>query len=388
MAKNPKIFALVLAGGNGLRAGGERPKQYQAVGGMPLLAYGVKAFLTHPAIAGVQVVIGAGHEAWYRQTLAQLPSGAQLLEPVLGGSERQYSVRAGLTALAAHAPDYVLIHDAARPFVSHGIINAILEKLDDKTGVAPALPMADTVRRLHHDAWEDVPREGLLRIQTPQAFPYATLAEIEHEDIAMFTDDAGLWLAMQRPLVYVTGDERLRKVTSSDDVIWAEGEAVRAWRTVVATGYDVHRFTAGDHVMLGGVSVPHTHGLEGHSDADVVLHALVDAVLGALAEGDIGQHFPPSDPRYKGADSAQFVQAARARVEARGGRIEHVDITVVAETPKLAPHRDAIRHSIASLIAVELSAVAVKATTTEGLGFTGRAEGVAAMATVTLCLPR
>lgn len=385
MKGNPRIFALVVAAGSGARAGGKRPKQYQRIAGKPMIRYSLQALARHAAIAGVQAVIAPEHASYYNEAV----SGLDVLPVVHGGAERQDSVRAGLAALAAHKPDYVLIHDAARPFLPQAVITRILGALGPETGVVPALPVTDTIRRHRAGKWEEVEREGLMRMQTPQAFPFTELLALQAEDVAKFTDDAALWLAAGRRLDYALGDERLRKVTTADDITWAEETAQRTTRVVTGSGFDVHKLVVADgkkSVTLGGVAIAHDKKLEGHSDADVVLHALTDALLGALGEGDIGQHFPPSDAKWKGADSRQFVADAVRRLNVRGGEVSHADITVICEAPKIGPHRDAMRQSIAELLGVARERVNVKATTTEGLGFTGRGEGIAAQATVTLAL--
>ncbi|MEJ0009098.1 MAG: 2-C-methyl-D-erythritol 2,4-cyclodiphosphate synthase [Alphaproteobacteria bacterium] len=416
MKQNPRIFALIVAAGTGARAVGPVPKQYLPIAGRPMLRFSMAALAGHGRIEAVQVVIARGHEKYYEQAAASFippPAGGRLgggpgqgsalprphpnpppmgegilLPPVIGGVERQDSVRAGLAALAAHRPDYVLIHDAARPFLTHGVIDRLLAKMAADKGVVPALKLADTVRRLENGKWEEVDRHGLLRMQTPQLFPYGKLCELQKEDIAVFTDDAGLWLAEGLALDYALGEEGLRKVTTHEDIAWAESFA--RGRIAVGSGFDVHRLAAGGGskgIMLGGVAIAHDKVLEGHSDADVVLHALTDAILGAIGEGDIGMHFPPGDEQWKGADSAQFVREALRLTSARGGRIAHADVTIICEAPKIGPHRDAMRARIAELLALSPAQVSVKATTTEGLGFTGRGEGIAAQATVTLELP-
>lgn len=384
MRVEPRIFALVVAAGVSKRAGEGVPKQYRALGGKPMLRYGLEALIDHSAIAGVAAVIGKDHRAYYDEAT----QGLKLLPPVIGGRERADSVKAGLDALASHTPDYVLIHDAARPFLAPVVIDRVVKALRPKEGVVPALPVADTVRRLHKKKWEEVEREHLYRIQTPQGFPFAPLLALQSEDVARFTDDAALWLAAKLPLGYVEGDERLRKVTTAEDMLWAASYAGGAARTTVGFGYDVHRLVAGSGLTLAGINVPHDKKLDGHSDADVALHALVDAILGALGEGDIGQHFPPTDPQWKGADSSIFVAEAVHRVAARGGTIEHADMTIICEAPRIAPHREAMRNAVATLLKVEERRVSVKATTTEGIGFTGKREGIAAQAVVTLSLPR
>ncbi len=385
MGKKPTIFALVVAAGAGIRAGGGVPKQYQHIAGKPLIRYSLEAFLTHSRIAGVLVVVAPEHRAQYEAATA----GLVLLPPVSGGTERQDSVKAGLAALAVRQPDYVLIHDAARPFVSATVIDRVIEALAADIAVVPTLPMADTVRRYiaKKDTWEEIPREGLLRIQTPQAFPFQKLLDLHASNTAPVTDDAALWLAANKKLQHIAGEYRLRKVTTVEDLMWAENAARAQHRIATGLGYDVHRFAQGTGVTLGGITIAHDQKLEGHSDADVALHALVDAILGALAEGDIGAHFPPSDPRWKGADSALFVAEAVRLMRARGGALLHADVTIICETPKIGPHREAIKQRIATLLDVPVTRVGIKATTTEGLGFTGRKEGIAAQALVTLSLP-
>ena len=399
MIENPRIFALIVAAGSGVRAGVGLPKQYRHIGGKPMLAYSVAALANHPSIAGVQVVIQPSHDEYYRQIF----ESSNILPPIYGGKERADSVVAGLMALAPHAPDYVLIHDAARPFLSAVMLNAIIQKLSPDHAVIPALAVVDTVRRCDGNGWSEVSRDGLMRVQTPQAFPFRGIRDlalgIGKKDDAIIppiptppTDEAARWLAAGRTLVYVEGDEDLRKVTTANDMAWAE-EKIRLTgkvRSVVGMGYDVHALVpAGDAglIRLGGIDILHSYTLHGHSDADVVLHAVVDALLGALAEGDIGAHFPPSDARWKGADSKLFVEEARRRVAARGGVIQHLDVTIIGERPKIAPHRDAMREAIAALLHLPLTRISVKATTTEKLGFTGREEGLACQAVVTVTLP-
>ncbi len=377
-APAPQIAALIVAAGSGTRAGGATPKQYAPVRGKPMLRHSVEALLAHPSIASVQVIIHPGHRALYNEATA----GLALPDPVLGGAERADSVRAGLAATDA---DYVLVHDAARPFLSAAVIDRLIAALNPTTGVIPALPVADTVRRFQN-GWQEVSRDGLLRIQTPQAFPRALLVDAMQRS-AQPSDEAAAWLAANHPLAYVEGDAALDKITSAAEL---ERAMQAATRTATGMGYDVHTLTpAGQshHIRLGGVDIPHNHKLHGHSDADVVLHAIVDALLGALAEGDIGSHFPPSDPQWKGADSAIFLETARQRVEARGGNIQHLDITLICEAPKISPHRETIRTHIAALLQLPLPRVSLKATTTERLGFTGREEGIACHAIATLTLP-
>lgn len=382
MASMPRIVALVVAAGSGVRAGSTTPKQYVTVGGQPMLRHSVAALAAHPAIAQVRVAIQPAHRALYDAAVL----GLDLSEPVAGGASRADSVRAGLAAFADTAPDYVLVHDAARPGLSAALIDRLVAALDPTTGVVPALPVADTVRRLEGDAWQEVSREGLWRIQTPQAFPYLPLVAAMAA-AGEPTDEAAAWLAAGHKLAYVQGEARAAKITHAHEL---EEAMTPSHRTAIGMGYDVHALTpAGPHhtIRLGGIDIAHGHKLHGHSDADVVLHAIVDALLGALADGDIGAHFPPSDPQWKGADSAAFVTYTKERVEARGGVIEHIDVTIICEAPKIGPHRDAMRTHIAALLALPLERVSIKATTTERLGFTGREEGIATHAIATLKLP-
>lgn len=385
---------LVVAAGRGSRSGADRPKQYCMLGGKPLVRRSLEAFLRHPAVSAVRVVIHADDEAAYREATAGLSLG----EPIIGGATRQESVRLGLEALAAAGDaQRVLVHDAARPFVNHAMINRLLAALDVMPGATPALPVVDTLCResandgtlpLQGDA---VARDGLWRVQTPQAFRFETLLAAHRAALAQgndsFTDDTGVLRAQGHSVVLVQGDERNMKVTLPED--WQRaGEILMSISSIrTGLGYDVHRFAEGDHVWLCGVKVPHTQTLAGHSDADVGLHALTDAILGAIAEGDIGQHFPPSEPQWKGAPSWMFLDHARALVEAKGGVIEHVDVTLVCERPKVGPHRPAMTARIAEILRLTPARVSVKATTTERLGFTGREEGIAAQAVATVRLP-
>lgn len=424
MTTNPRIFALVVAAGTGIRAGGALPKQYQIVGGKAILTYSVETLASHTAIAGVQVVIHPDHAAYYDEAVRQgaplsagrgtpaAPLPPELLPPVFGGRERSDSVRAGLAALAIYAPDHVLIHDAARPFLSHAMIDALIENPVTGYAVLPALPVADTVRRLEGGKWHEVSRDGLLRIQTPQFFPYARLRKMIEKTAAGAivpppskevrsegefyiapaapTDEAAVWLAAGAALRYVAGDEELRKVTTAEDLMWAEKKITSTRRVAVGMGYDVHALMpSGDAgvIRLGGIDIAHGHKLHGHSDADVVLHAIVDALLGAVAAGDIGLHFPPGDASLKDENSAVFIEEARAQVALRGGVISHVDVTVICEAPKISPHRDAMRAAIAALLKLPPARVSVKATTTEKLGMTGRGEGIACQAIATVTLP-
>ena len=376
----PKTSVLIVAAGKGERAGTSLPKQYESLAGQPILRRSVRAFAGYP----VQVVIGPDQEALAATALA----GLGLPAPVTGGATRQESVRLGLEALAAATPDFVLIHDAARPLVSPRVIEAVVAALE--AGAEGALPMvaaADTMRRKEADGrWTLISRDSLYRAQTPQGFVYDRILRA-HRDHAReeATDDAAMAVLAGMTVTMVEGEEKNLKVTRKEDFALAEallgGGDVRT-----ATGYDVHKFTGGDHIWLCGLKVPHSHGLEGHSDADVGLHAITDAILGCIGEGDIGLHFPPSDDCWKGAPSWKFLDHAATLVRARGGVISHVDVTLICERPKVGPYREAMKTKIAEILTIEPSRVSVKATTTEGLGFTGRREGIAAQAIATVRL--
>jgi len=384
------IAAVVVAGGRGLRVGGDLPKQYRVIAGEPVIRPALAAFLHHPQIGAVQPVIHPQDEEMFRSATAGLK---KLLPPVWGGATRQASVRAGLEAFAASAPAIVLIHDAARPFLTEALIGRAIVAAKQNDAAVPAIAIADTVKKIDDDAHvtETLDRNNLRMVQTPQAFLFELIMAAHRRAAAAgqddFSDDAALaeW-AGHRVSVF-EGEAGNVKLTTNDD--FARAEIVRSALADVRTGngFDVHAFADGDHVMLGGVRIPHSRGVTGHSDADVALHALVDAILGALAEGDIGQHFPPSDPQWKGASSDRFLAFACERVRARGGIIANLDVTVVCEAPRVSPHRDAMRERIAAIAGVSVSRVAVKATTSEKLGFTGRGEGIVAMATATVRLP-
>lgn len=389
---------LVVAAGRGSRSGADRPKQYCPLGGKPLVRWSLERFLSHEAISAVRVVIHADDEAAYREATGALASEPKLGTPIKGGATRQESVRLGLEAIAAEGgARRVLIHDAARPFVTHALIDRLLAALANHAGATPALPVVDTLCREGAGAaalpvqGDSVPRDGLWRVQTPQAFRFEPLLAAHRAAQAQgndsFTDDTGVLRASGATVALVQGIETNIKVTLPQD--WQRaGEILMSMSSIrTGFGYDVHRFAEGDHVWLCGIKVPHTQTLAGHSDADVGLHALTDALLGAIAEGDIGQHFPPSDQQWKGAPSWKFLDHARALVEARGGVIEHVDVTLVCERPKVGPHRPAMTARIAEILRLTQARVSVKATTTERLGFTGREEGIAAQAVATVRLP-
>lgn len=392
-----KTAALIVAAGRGIRAGGSTPKQYAAAGGVPVLSRTVDAFLASPAVDLVSVAIGPGDDAHYARAIAQATnvltgsSHPKLTPPVIGGDTRQASVLSGLRALAPYAPDRVLIHDGVRPFVTADIIDRVLAALTRTPGAIAAIPLADTLKRENSEGCiaATLERTALWRAQTPQAFRFVDILAA-HETAAAagrtdLTDDAAVaeWAGLAVALV--EGSESNRKLTTAEDLAMArETAGLPDIRT--GQGFDVHRFAAGDYVWLCGVQITHTQALEGHSDADVGLHALTDALLGAIGDGDIGQHFSNTDPQWKGAASHLFLADAASRVRGRGGVITNVDVTLLCEAPKIAPHREAMRQRIAEVLAIAIDRVAVKATTTEGLGFTGRREGIAALATATVIL--
>jgi len=386
-----KVAAVVVAAGRGHRAGGEMPKQYREIAGEPVIRPTLNAFLGHPQISAVQAVIHRDDAGAFQAATAGMKD---LRPPVWGGATRQASVRAGLEALRVDAPDLVLIHDAARPFLSAALITRAIDAARKLGAAVPAIGIADTVKKIdEHDLiTETLDRNRLRTVQTPQAFAFDLIVESHSRAAAAgrndFTDDAALaeW-AGHRVRVFA-GEPGNVKLTTNDDFVRAEALRAAALADIrTGSGFDVHAFADGDHVMLGGVRIAHTHGVTGHSDADVALHALVDAILGALAEGDIGQHFPPSDPQWKGAPSEKFLAFACERVRARGGLIANLDVTIVCEAPRVSPHRNAIRARIADIAGIPVGRVAIKATTSEKMGFTGRGEGIVAMATVTVRLP-
>ena len=386
----PKVAAIVVAAGRGLRAGGDLPKQYRAIAGEPVIRPSLARFAEHSAIAAVQPVIHPDDAAMFRTAT----EGLDLLPPVYGGATRQGSVRAGMEALAERDPDIVLIHDAARPFLSDALVTRAIDAAQTSGAAVPVIAVADTVKKIDAAGRviATVDRTDLRMVQTPQAFAFPMLLDAHRRAAAAgredFTDDAALaeW-AGQRVTVF-EGEAGNMKMTTNDDFTRAEALRAAALADVrTGNGFDVHAFADGDHVMLCGVRIPHSRGVTGHSDADVGLHALVDAILGALADGDIGQHFPPSDPQWRGASSDRFLTFACERVRERGGMIAHLDVTVVCEVPRVSPHRDAMRARIAEIAEISVARVAVKATTSETLGFTGRSEGIVAMATATVRLP-
>lgn len=374
----PRTAILIVAAGKGERAGRAGPKQYERLAGLSMLRRTADIFAGWP----VRVVIGAGQETLYAAAM-----GKAAPPPIIGGARRQDSVRLGLEALAGDPPDYVLIHDAARPLVSRATIEAVIAELEKGAeGAVPMLAVADTLRRKEGKMWVTVPRDGLERAQTPQGFRFAAILKA-HRDHAKeeATDDVAIAMLAGLAVEAVKGEEINLKVTTEKD--FALAERLLDGETRSAMGYDAHRFTQGDHVWLCGVRVPHDHGLEGHSDADAGLHALTDAILGAISAGDIGQHFPPTDERWRGAPSWKFLDHAAHLVKAKGGVIVHCDVTLICERPKIGPHREAMCARIAEILSLSVDRVSVKATTTEGMGYTGRREGLAAQAIATVRLP-
>jgi 2-C-methyl-D-erythritol 4-phosphate cytidylyltransferase/2-C-methyl-D-erythritol 2,4-cyclodiphosphate synthase len=372
----PKTVAIIVAAGQGTRAGSAVPKQYAMLAGKPMLAHSYAALTSHPGVDDVLVVIGEGQEAALEAALGDV-------RHVTGGATRRESVLRGLEAIEA---DRVLIHDAARPFLPNRVIDDLLARLDCYEGAIPALPVADTLIRFDGMMGETVPRDQLYRVQTPQAFVFGALvaahrlwpAEIEATDDAQMVRDTG------HEVTIVPGDVALEKITHPADFAAAEARYAASLRVRTAMGYDVHRFAEGEELWLGGVLIPHSKGLSGHSDADVALHAITDALLGTIGAGDIGMHFPPSDPQWRGAASGRFLEHAASLVAREGGIIDFIDLTIICEAPKIGPHREAIRASIAELLRLPVSRISVKATTTERLGFTGRGEGMAAQAVATI----
>ncbi len=386
----PTKVALIVAGGRGRRFGGLLPKQYASLNGRAVLRHTLEAFLRVIPSSHLQVVIAPEDDDHYRSAT----EGLALPSPALGGITRQQSVRNGLEALAPLNPDFVAIHDGARPFVTAATIEACFAAATQPgiDGAILGIPLADTLKKVADDGRiaETVPRTQLWRAQTPQVFRFGALlhahraaASLAERDETALTDDAAVAERKGLKLVMVSGSEDNRKITTAEDLLRATEMETRT-----GSGFDVHGFEAGEAVVLGGLSIPHARKLAGHSDADVALHALTDAVLGAIGAGDIGQHFPPSDAQWRGVSSDRFLRHAVDLLAARGGRIVHLDLTLICEAPRIGPHRSAMVDSIARIAGVAPDRVSVKATTTEGLGFAGRREGIAAQALATVELPR
>jgi 2-C-methyl-D-erythritol 4-phosphate cytidylyltransferase/2-C-methyl-D-erythritol 2,4-cyclodiphosphate synthase len=376
------VTALIVAAGKGERLGGDVPKQFLSIGGKPVLRWAVESLICHPAVTSVRVVIGGRQEDAAGSALEGLDVG----ELISGGAERADSVRAGLAAVGG---DAVLVHDAARPFCPPEVVDRLLAPLEFYDGAAPVLPVGDTLARVGEELTETVDRTGLVRVQTPQAFRLDALRDAYDRWTGDSpTDETTVARAAGMRIATVEGDPVLEKITTAADFARAEQWLAGRLTPRTGLGFDVHAFADEGPLMLGGVAVPHDRGLAGHSDADVVLHAITDALLGAGGLGDIGEHFPPSDPQWKGASSDRFLAHAVELLRAQGAILDHVDCTIIAEEPKVGPHRAAMRARIAEIAGVGLDQVSVKATTTEGLGFTGRREGIAAQAVASIRLGR
>jgi 2-C-methyl-D-erythritol 4-phosphate cytidylyltransferase/2-C-methyl-D-erythritol 2,4-cyclodiphosphate synthase len=384
------VVAIVVAAGRGTRAGGGVPKQYRSIGGEPVIRTSLALMAWHGEVGAVLPVIHPDH----RVDFDRATKGLRLMSPVFGGATRQASVRAGLEALTSAQPDLVLVHDCARPFCTASLVSRAIATCA-KTGAAvPAIEITDTVKSVDENNFVTATHDrGRLRIiQTPQAFAYAPLLDAHRRAAAAgredFADDAALaeWAGLK--VAVFPGETTNTKLTTEEDFARAEERRLASLADLrVGTGFDVHPFGDGDHITLGGVRIPHDRGIISHSDGDVVIHAVVDAILGALTDGDIGAHFAPNDPRWRGAASEHFLRHAADRLRARGGRIAHLDVTIICEAPYLHPHRNAIRQRIAAILDIAIERVAVKAGSTEKLGFTGRGEGIAAFATATIRLP-
>ena len=383
-----KTIAIIVAAGKGVRMGGGLPKQYRQLAGKSVLRRSVEAFLNHPLVDTVCVVIHPEHEVFYKEAV----TGLSLLSPVMGGIERQDSVRHGVEHLFnTEQPSSFLVHDAARCLIDAETITRVVEGLKLRKTVLPVLPVSDTLKRVEEDAVvETVDRAGIYAAQTPQGFEASMLHEL-HQSYrdAQVTDDVTLAEIVGEKVLCVAGSAHNIKLTTEEDWMRAEMMLNNAWEYRTGSGYDVHELIPASEgvITLCGISINHTHKLKGHSDADVGLHALVDAMLGALALGDIGQHFPPSDERWKGADSGMFVRHAASLLAEKHAVLVNVDITLICEAPKIGPHREAMQKQVAELLGINASRVSIKATTTEGLGFAGRREGVAAQASVMVKLP-
>ncbi len=374
-----RIAAILVAAGSGSRFGAETPKQFLSVAGKPVIRHAAEALARD-----VRLLQPVGDAAAISAALGDLAC----LPTVPGGATRQDSVRAGLEALAPHAPDVVLVHDAARPVIPAGTIAALLAALENAPGAIPAQPVADTLKRVAQGTIaETVPRDGLYRAQTPQAFRFSALLAAHRAGLVGATDDASLLEAAGQAVAIVAGSDDNIKLTYPEDLARLERIMTVPLYPRTGTGFDVHVMAENRPMVLCGVTVPHDKGLAGHSDADVGIHALCDAIYGALAEGDIGRHFPPSEATWKNADSARFLAHAAERIAARGGRLANADVTLICERPKIAPHAAAMMTRLASILGVEVGRISVKATTTEKLGFTGRGEGIAAQAVATVLLP-
>lgn len=377
MASSPRIVALIVAAGCGSRTGGDLPKQFRIVRGQPMLRHSYAAFAKHPDIAHIYVAIGQGQDADANAALDGLAPAAL----VTGGHTRRESVRNGLEAIAAAGDsDIVLIHDAARPFLPARVIDDLIDALLLASGAVPALPVVDSLSRGNQNLTDTVDRENLWRVQTPQAFHFDDIYQAHRDWTGEEpTDDARMLMASGKEVRIVPGDEALAKFTFAND--FARQDMTASVRS--GSGFDVHRLMAGEELWLCGIKITHDMGLAGHSDADVAMHALTDAILGAMALGDIGDHFPPSDPQWRGASSDRFLAHAMRLVREKGYELGNADVTIICEAPKIGPHKLIMRARLAEIMAVDIASISVKATTTEMLGFTGRGEGIAAQAVAT-----
>ncbi len=395
MAGSEKIIALIVAAGRGSRAGGAGPKQYRDLAGEAVLARTMRAFLSHPEIAGVRAIIHADDGDLYRAATRALADAPKLMVPATGGKERQDSVRQGLESLEREPPSLVLIHDAARPFIDAQTISRVIAAARASGGAIAALPVFDTLKQSDGASAPGVsgtvPREGLWRAQTPQGFHFSSILSAHRAAAGeALTDDALVAERAGMKVSLVAGSPDNMKITQAEDFGMAEillGRKYAMMEFRSGHGFDVHEFEPGDAVILCGVSIPHEKKLKGHSDADAGMHALTDAILGAISAGDIGDHFPPSEQKWKGAPSRIFLEKARDLVIEKGGAITHCDVTLICEAPKIGPHRAKMRAALAGILGISPERVSVKATTTEQLGFTGRREGIAAHATATVRLP-
>lgn len=389
-SKLPKVIALIVAAGSGTRMGKDLPKQYLKIGGKTVLRYSLETFTRHPRVAGVRVVINQSLRDLYDAAVV----GLAIMPPVAGGQKRQDSVRLGLESLVDEKPDLILIHDAARPFIDADTIDRTIDALAHHDGALVAVPVVDTLKRgVDADgavfSGATVDRSGLWRAQTPQGFRFRKLLNAHRQAVSgpEMTDDAAVAEAAGLNVALVMGHENNFKITAPADLERAERMMAKQMEYRTGNGFDVHRLIPGDGVIMCGITIPYHQKLEGHSDADVGMHALTDAILGAIGAGDIGQHFPPSDPQWRGAASWKFLAHAAKLVADRGGRIAHCDVTLICEKPKVGPHRAAMAAKLAEILGLTIDRVSVKATTTEQLGFTGRGEGIAAQATATIALP-
>ena len=382
----PSVYALVVAAGQGSRFGGPLPKQYLPLGGATVLRHAVSALAEHPRVTQTLVAIRPEDRGLFDRTTVALA----VMAPIAGGETRQDSVRLGLEALAGYRPDRVLIHDGARPFPDRALIDRVIDGLDQAEAAIPCLPVRDTLKRTAAGVIrETIDRSALWRAQTPQGFHFDAILAAHRAAIGRaFTDDAAVAEAAGLMPLVVEGSEDNLKITTPQDLAAAERILVARQADIrVGQGFDVHPFGAGDHVWICGLKIPYSMSLAGHSDADVGLHAVTDALLGAIGAGDIGMHFPPSDPRWRGAASDQFLRHAADLVRAQGGIVAAIDVTIICERPKIAPYRQAMVERVAAILGIAPGRISVKATTTEKLGFAGRGEGIAAQAVATVRLP-